>query len=43
MSAQMGIILAIVVYLAIMIYVGFYFNKKSAGSTEEFYLGGRKL
>ncbi|MCM1044088.1 MAG: sodium/proline symporter [Candidatus Gastranaerophilales bacterium] len=43
MSAQLGIILSIVGYLAIMIYVGFYFNKKSDGSTADFYLGGRKL
>jgi sodium/proline symporter len=43
MSAQIGIITAIVVYLLLMIYIGFYFSKKSDGSAEGFYLGGRKL
>lgn len=43
MTAQIGIILSIVVYLALMIYVGFYFSKKGDGSAEGFYLGGRKL
>lgn len=43
MSAQIGIILSIVVYLGLMIYVGFYFSKKSDGSAEGFYLGGRRL
>ncbi len=43
MSAQVGIILAIVVYLIGMIYVGFYFSKKSENSAEGFYLGNRKL
>lgn len=43
MSAQAGIILAIVVYLAIMIAVGVYFSRKGENSAEGFYLGGRKL
>ncbi len=43
MGAQLGIILAIVVYLAAMIYVGFYFNRRSSNTAEDFYLGGRKL
>jgi sodium/proline symporter len=43
MSAQIGIIIAIVVYLVLMIYIGFYFSKKGDGSAEGFYLGGRKL
>lgn len=43
-AAQIGILAAIVVYLAAMVYVGFYFSKKGAGgSADEFYLGGRKL
>lgn len=41
---QIGILAAIVIYLAAMVYVGFYFSKKGGGdSTDEFYLGGRKL
>ncbi|MCM1327790.1 MAG: sodium/proline symporter [Lachnoclostridium sp.] len=43
MSAQAGIILAIIVYLAVMIAVGVYFSRKSESSAEGFYLGGRKL
>lgn len=43
MSAQIGIILSIVIYLGIMIFVGFYFSRKSDGSAEGFYLGGRRL
>ncbi len=43
MSAQVGIILSIVVYLSIMILVGIYFSKRETGSAEGFYLGGRKL
>lgn len=43
MSAQIGIILSIVVYLGLMIYIGFHFSKTSDGSAEGFYLGGRKL
>lgn len=43
MSAQAGIILAIVVYLAVMIAVGVYFSRKGDNSAEGFYLGGRKL
>lgn len=40
---QILIILTIVLYLALMVFTGFYFNKKSDGSTEGFFLGGRKL
>ena len=44
MAGQVGILAAIVIYLAAMVYVGFYFSKKGSGdSTDEFYLGGRKL
>lgn len=43
-TGQAGILISIVVYLAVMVYVGFYFSKKdSSGSSDEFYLGGRKL
>jgi sodium/proline symporter len=36
------IILAIVAYLVLVVYIGFYFSKKNA-STDDFYLGGRRL
>ncbi len=39
---QIGILITIIVYMAGMIGVGFYFTKKS-GTTGDFYLGGRKL
>ena len=43
-TAQFCIIAAIIIYLCAMIYVGFYFSRKgSASSTDEFYLGGRRL
>ena len=43
-TGQIGILAAIIVYLAAMVYVGFYFSKKGGGdSADEFYLGGRKL
>ena len=43
-SGQIGILISIVVYLVAMVYVGFYFSKQGSGdSTDEFYLGGRKL
>lgn len=37
------IISTIVLYLLLMVLTGVYFSKKSDGSTEGFYLGGRKL
>lgn len=41
---QVGILSAILVYLAAMVYIGFYYSKKGGGdSSDEFYLGGRKL
>lgn len=44
LSGQIGILIAIVVYLVAMVYVGFYFSKQGGGeSADEFYLGGRKL
>ena len=43
-TAKLCIIIAIVVYLVIMISIGFYYSRKGSGSTShEFYLGGRKL
>ena len=43
-SGLTGIMISIVVYLAAMVYVGWYFSKKGSGdSSDEFYLGGRKL
>ena len=41
-SANLFIILAIVIYLAGMIVIG-YLNSRSTGSSSDFYLGGRKL
>lgn len=41
---QVGIITAILVYLSVMVYIGFYYSKKGGGnSADEFYLGGRRL
>lgn len=41
---QIGIIAAIALYLAAMVYIGYYFNRKGSGKdANEFYLGGRKL
>ena len=43
-TGQTGILISIIAYLAVMVYVGFYFSKKgSSDSTDDFYLGGRKL
>ncbi len=43
-TGQIGILLAIIAYLIMMVYVGFYFSKSGDGhSTDQFYLGGRKL
>ena len=42
-TEQFCILSAIVVYLIGMIYVGFYFSKEGSGSSDEFYLGGRRL
>ena len=43
--ASMGILIAIIVYLVMMVYVGFYFSKgeDKKDSTDHFYLGGRQL
>ena len=42
MTSQICIIIAIVIYLCGMIYIGISFSKKNT-RTDEFYLGGRKL
>ena len=43
-TEQIGIIIAIICYLAAMVYIGYYFSKKGSGeNANEFYLGGRKL
>ena len=43
-SAQIMIIVTIALYLAAMVFVGVYFGKKgSGGSSDEFYLGGRRM
>lgn len=43
-TAQFCIIITIIIYLCGMIYVGFYFSRKGSGSSsDEFYLGGRRL
>lgn len=41
-SAQIGIMIAIIVYLCGMVYIGFRCSKQN-NSTDDFYLGGRKL
>ena len=41
-TAQIGITLSIVVYLAVMLFIGFRFSRKNA-TVGDFYLGGRKL
>ncbi len=41
--SQPGIILAIILYLALMISIGVYFSGKGNNSAEGFFLGGRKL
>lgn len=39
-----GIMIAIIIYLAAMVYIGWYFSRTgSSDSTTDFYLGGRKL
>ena len=40
---QTPIIIAFIAYLAIMLYIGYYFGKKKTSNSSEFYLGGRQL
>ena len=35
MAGQVGILAAIVIYLAAMVYVGFYFSKKGSGDSAD--------
>ena len=42
-TSQICILIAIVVYLVAMIYVGVACSKKGSDTTDDFYLGGRKL
>lgn len=43
-GAKIAILISIIAYLILMIYIGYYFSKKGSGdSSDEFYLGGRKL
>ena len=43
-SAQIIITATIVLYLGAMVFVGVYFGKKGSGaSSDDFYLGGRKM
>ena len=43
-SAQIMILVTIALDLAAMVFVGVYFGKKgSGGSSDEFYLGGRRM
>ncbi len=37
------IITAFVLYLAVMLYIGYYYSRQRTSSSEEFYLGGRQL
>ena len=41
-SAKICILIAIVVYLALVLYIGYRFSKQNK-DTDDFYLGGRKL
>lgn len=41
--AQILILTAFALYLAMMIYIGYYYGKKKASNSSEFYLGGRQL
>lgn len=42
-TGQLGILLAIVAYLILMVYIGYYFSRNSDSSAEGFYLGNRGL
>lgn len=42
MSSTVGIVLTIVIYMAIVLFIGFKFSKRNK-NTDDFYLGGRKL
>ena len=42
-GASVAILATIIIYLLLMIGIGIFYNKKSAGGSDEFFLGGRKL
>lgn len=43
-SSSVWILISILIYLGVMLYIGFYSTRKGSGnSTGDFYLGGRKL
>jgi sodium/proline symporter len=42
-TSDILILLAMFIYIAVILGIGFYYAKRSQSSTEEFYLGGRKL
>ena len=43
-GSQLTILITIVLYLLAMVLVGVYFGKKGSGkSSDDFYLGGRKM
>ncbi len=42
-TAQICIVLAIAAYLLVMVGIGFYFSREGSSSSNDFYLGGRRL
>lgn len=42
-TSDILILIAMIIYIAVILGVGFFYAKRSHSSTEEFYLGGRKL
>jgi sodium/proline symporter len=42
-TSDILILVAMILYIAVILGVGFFYRKRSQSSTEEFYLGGRKL
>jgi sodium/proline symporter len=42
-TSDILILCAMIIYIAIILFIGFFYAKRSQSSTEEFYLGGRKL
>jgi sodium/proline symporter len=42
-TSDVLILCAMIIYIAIILFIGFFYAKRSQSSTEEYYLGGRKL
>ncbi|MDR0346890.1 MAG: sodium/proline symporter PutP [Coriobacteriales bacterium] len=42
-TSDILILIAMIIYIAVILGIGFFYAKRSQSSTEEFYLGGRKL